>query len=865
MKFLLCICFTLSSFLLVSQINLTKNQSLKEALSKVEEQVDVKFSYSETSIQVNQFLGKSFKNINLQSFLDYLYQSKNIKHKKSGELMLLFPSEEKRVKAISGYVRENDSKETLIGAVLYDTISKKGVITNEQGFFTFYTSNPDVVFQISYVGQKTIIVNVTLVQDLYRDFYLDANTKLKEVVISSKEEIGMNQVNGQIELSEALFNVLPAIGGVQDPVNTFKYLPGVSSNSNSNRINIRGGSTGENMFVLDGVPLLKMNHWAFNTIMNGDAIKKTTLYKANFPADFTGRTSSIIDMRLKQGNREKLELNGGVGIEYANISFEGPITKKGSFILSARRNWGITNPLSNFNQINYQQVFLTNVDNGGFYDIYGKLNLYLKKGFVSISGMKEKDSRALHDVYDNLGIMDQTVLKGKSSFLTTNFFHELGKSSVINSQITYYNYENSAKNNTVDFSSNIKNNKIHYDLGEPTFVKMTSQEIQSVIFNNKYQYNKEKYSLNGGLNTTASRYINTTSDTLIKSKDSLPVNFEVNAFLNYKRSIGSKLELFVGVANHLYSNKNYTNFQLEPRFNLSYKIKNSKFSTSYTRANQFAHYAGYDIFGGGFGASNFQEKSDLWIPADSTLGFTTSNIIDLSYSVNLGDKYILSSSLYYKKGKNVRDDNFSTRLLSYDSESYGYEILAQKNGDKLTGWVSYDLSWARLDVNENYYSSFFFSQNRIYANFDSRHRIRFGLNWKITKKIDFSAQFMFNTGRPFSFGKLDSLSNIIQDTLDANYQIYGYTEVTEKELLEGAQFRYPSTHELDIQFSYSFGKKWKSKIVVGYKNAYFNVSGSGTSRLVMWRNRLFFDFRPSWYGDELFLGSFPYLTYRFSF
>ena len=260
-------------------------------------------------------------------------------------LILFFPLfifSQKTV-TISGYIDESETGEKLLGGTIYDLNSGKGTVTNDYGFYSLTLPIDSVRIRISYIGFTTQVFKDYLENDIQINFSLK-NQMLNEVeILSSKEEfIHQKSEMSSIDLSMDKVKNLPAFFGENDIMKTIQLLPGVQTGSEgTSGIYVRGGGPDQNLILLDGVPVYNASHlFGFFSVFNSDAINSTKLVKGGFPARYGGRLSSVIDIKMKEGNMKKFHGQGSIGLIASKISLEGPIIKdKTSFILSARRTY----------------------------------------------------------------------------------------------------------------------------------------------------------------------------------------------------------------------------------------------------------------------------------------------------------------------------------------------------------------------------------------------------------------------------------------------------------------------------------------------------------------------------------------------
>ena len=261
-----------------------------------------------------------------------------------GLVLASLPSFAQR-RTISGYVMDAASKETLIGATIFDKNSGKGCATNSYGFYTLTLNQGTVELQVSYVGYTPQTRTIDLKESQSLNFDLEANTTLDEVVVEAQRATASarSPQMSVVELPVQQIKSIPTLFGETDVLKAIQLLPGVQNGSEGSAgMYVRGGGPDENLLLLDGVPVYNVNHaLGFFSVFNPDALKNVTLYKGSFPAHFGGRLSSVVDIRMKEGDMQKYHGNASIGLISSKINFEGPIVKdKLSFNLSYRRTYG---------------------------------------------------------------------------------------------------------------------------------------------------------------------------------------------------------------------------------------------------------------------------------------------------------------------------------------------------------------------------------------------------------------------------------------------------------------------------------------------------------------------------------------------
>ena len=245
---------------------------------------------------------------------------------------------------ISGYIWDSQSHETLIGATILDLDGGRGAITNEYGFYSITLPDGTVNLRTGYVGYRTHTQSITLDRDISLNFELEALASLDEVtIVGNRLDLSVkgSQMSA-IDIPIEQIKAVPAVFGEADVLKALQLLPGVQTGTEATAgIYVRGGNPDENLLLIDGVPVYNVNHmFGFFSVFNPDALKNVTLYKGSFPAHYCGRLSSVVDIRMKDGDMENYHGNVSIGMVSSKFNLEGPIVKdRTSFNISARRTY----------------------------------------------------------------------------------------------------------------------------------------------------------------------------------------------------------------------------------------------------------------------------------------------------------------------------------------------------------------------------------------------------------------------------------------------------------------------------------------------------------------------------------------------
>ena len=245
---------------------------------------------------------------------------------------------------ISGYITDETDGETLIGASVFDKISKKGNAANNFGYYSITLSKGDVSLEYSFVGYTSRLFEFALQNDTVINVKLSSGQTLQEVtVVGGRSQVGVESTQmSAVEVSVEQIRNIPTIFGENDVIKALQLLPGVQGGTEGSAgMYVRGGGMDENLLLLDGVPVYNVNHmFGFFSVFNTDAVKNVTLYKGSFPARFGGRLSSVVDIRMKDGNEKKIQGSASIGLISSKFNLEGPIIKdRTTFNISARRTY----------------------------------------------------------------------------------------------------------------------------------------------------------------------------------------------------------------------------------------------------------------------------------------------------------------------------------------------------------------------------------------------------------------------------------------------------------------------------------------------------------------------------------------------
>lgn len=800
-----------------------KNEVLKNALDKISTVSGTKFTYNEQVAKSTIRITVTLKEKSLQEVLTAAFSNQPLQFIRLDNEVLIKIDTEKIKKAeadpaanavnakgrytISGTIKSLNTGETLIAATVRVSGTKQAVASNEYGFFSLTLGQGTHHLEVRAVGLKPYATTVELNKDLTLNISMEDDQNQLETVTISTTGIKRNIQNPQMgmeRLSIAETKNVPVLFGEADVIKTLQLLPGVKSASEANgALFVRGGSADQNMILLDEAPVYNPSHLlGFFSTFNSDAIKNVTLYKSGMPAQYGGGLSSVLDIKMNDGNNQKFGVNGSLGMLTAKVNVEGPIQKeKSSFLISARRTFiDMFLKLSSDSTINNTAIY--------FYDVNLKANYILgDKDRLFVSGYFGKDVLANEDLAGlNWGNATSTLrwnhvfnnkLFSNTSLIFSNYNYKIKSkedenSLTLFSQIRDWNFKEDLQwyaneNNTVSFGLNSAFHTI-----KPGEVQATGN---SGFISQKLQ---NRYSLDNAI------YLSNTW------KASSIFNLTYGLRLSAFSILGPGDYYDIDAAGNVTGTTNYkkgeivkTYFNLEPRIAAALQVNEStSVKASYVRNAQNLHL---------ISNSNSASPVDRWVASTNIIKPELSDQFSIGYYKNLGENaYEFTAETYYKLLENQIDyrngadiytnQPIETQLLYGKGRAYGLELLLKKKTGKLTGWIGYTLSKTERKIdginNNNWYN----------ARQDKTHDVSVVGMYQLSKKWSLSASWVYSTGNAVTFpnGKYKLLE-----------QSYFYFSDRNAD-------RMPSYHRLDLSATRLLKqtKKFSSEFVFGLYNAY---------------------------------------------
>ncbi len=653
---------------------------------------------------------------------------------------------------INGTIKDAATGETLIGATVKLLELKTGTSTNSYGFFSLTATEGEYTLAISYIGYQTATQPIKLNKNAQLDILLTNSNTLDDVVIRATDRKNENVESAQMGLTRldlSQVNNVPVIFGEKDVLKTIQLLPGVKTTGDGNTgFYVRGGGSDQNLILLDEAVVYNASHlFGFFSTFNSDAIKDVNLYKGGMPAQYGGRLSSVLDIKMLDGNNRDFKVQGGIGLIASRIKVEGPLKKdRGAFMISARRT--------------YADVFLKLSPDSStrgaslyFYDINAKANYrFDNKNTLYISGYFGKDMLGLKDNFE-------TAWGNQTATIRLN--HIFNNKLFLNTSLIYSNYNFKVEILTSNRDFSVRSKIRDFNLKED-FQYYISPENTLSFGINAIHHNIQP----GDINSSNTSSINPQT---IQYRDGI----ESAAYVSDEWHVTDKLNLLFGVRlsgfwlmgpgnfntynsnNVLTVSRTYQSGDVvtrylnpEPRFSASYMFNDqNSVKASYNRNTQNIHL---------ISNSTAASPTDLYVMSSNNIKPGISDQVALGFFKNsANNQYEFSSEVYYKKLQNQIDykngaqllanQDVESQLIYGDGRAYGVELFFKKRYGKLNGWVGYTLSKTENRFNQVNNGQYFAAKH------DRTHDVSVVGIYKLGSRWTISGTFVYGTGNAVTY------------------------------------------------------------------------------------------------------------------
>ena len=655
---------------------------------------------------------------------------------------------------VSGTITDQSKGETVIGARVKIKDKNQGAVSNEYGFFSLTLPEGNYTLVISALGYENQEKEIQLTENLRIDFIVATpQNKTQEI-----QEVKVTGVKQDANVKSALMGVekldpkaiakIPVLLGEKDIIKTMQLLPRVKSAGEGNSgYYVRGGGSDQNLILLDEAPVYNASHLlGFFSTFNSDAIKDATLYKGNQAANFGGRLSSVLDIKMNEGNNQRFNVSGGLGLISSKLNVEGPIVKdKASFLITGRRT--------------YADLFLKATEDFKdntlyFYDLNAKVNYKL--------GQKDRLFLSGYFGRDKLGFGSNFGINWGNATGTVRWNHLINSKLFSNTSLIYssYDYEIAIKSNDVDFT--ITSKVLDYNFKQEfQYFPNSNNKIKFGI--NVINHNITPGQLSGSKGIQEGLVFQKAAKSL-ESAGYVSNDWDANEFLSVNYGVrmsafsifgnGQKTYTYTSSGavkdSIIYADNAHVNTYInwEPRISFSYAYTNdASFKMAFARNTQNIHLVSN---------STTSSPTDTWLGtslntkpeiADQASFGWFKNLNDNMYEFNIETYYKqMQNQIDYRNGANTQaNEKLEGELLYGDGRAYGLELILKKKTGKFNGWISYCLSKSERKIeginNGNWYN----------AKQDRTHDISIVGIYDLTPKLSFSALFVFYTGNAITF------------------------------------------------------------------------------------------------------------------
>jgi hypothetical protein len=709
---------------------------------------------------------------------------------------------------LSGTIRDASNGEDIYGATIrVKNLSNVGTNTNAYGFYSLTLNRGSYEIEYRSTGFETQSIQIDLLENISKNIELGIPSdvqQLSEVKVNATKENSNITSSGMnvTRFDPKSIETIPVLFGEKDIMKTLQLTPGVKGAGEGNAgFFVRGGGVDQNLILLDEAPVYNASHLlGFFSVFNSDAIKDVALYKSGIPAEYGGRASSVMDVKMRDGNTKKFGASGGIGLISSRLTLETPIVKdKGAIIISGRRSYadlflGLSREVPDDTKL-------------FFYDLNAKANYRItEKDRVFLSGYFGRDK---------FGLGDDFGFNWGNATGTLRWNHLFSKKLFSNTTIVYSDF---------DYEFNIGSGNDGFGIRSSIQDWNIKQDFTYFLNNN----NNLKFGLNGIYHTFKPGALTGENESFNEFILSERYALEVGAYIQNEMKIGSRLNIMYGLRYsgfNLMGSGNAYDFDdkgnkidersydsgesivyhhgLEPRISMSYILSESNsIKLGYNRNYQYMHQ---------LSNATSSSPTDNWVPSSNNVKPQVADQIAIGYYQNLKrNMYRISGEVYYKYMANQIDYRNGAQLILNDEvegdlvygigKAYGFELQVEKKKGKFTGWLSYTLSRSLRqfdDVNDG--KEFSARQDRI-------HDISIVAMYKVNNAIALSASWIYYTGDAITFpsGKYEVAGSTIPFYTERN----GY--------------RMPDYHRMDIGFTWYMKerKKFEHNLNVSIYNLY---------------------------------------------
>jgi len=846
---------------------------LRKVLDEIERQSGYTFSYSNRQVDDGQLVTVVADQLPLMEVLDELLKTRDLSVKLVEKQLVIRrrkKSPEKNISeqtpvlpearlTYSGFVKDSRTGEVLIGATVFVPGTTFGTISNSYGFYSLTLKEKPVSLVCTFVGYAAKEI-ITAGSGMVSFFLEKERTKLEEVKIFNSDPRYVLETarGGEDRVRATAVRKMPALLGEKDVIKSLALIPGIKFFGDGSTIfYVRGGNRDQNLVSIDEAPIYNPTHMLgfFSTVVP-DAIKDVQVYKGDFPANYGGRLSSLIDIRTKDGNMNNFAMDASLGLLSTRVSVEGPVWKEHiSYFISGRRSY-ILQPIQRVNEdirdLHYSDLhFKVNYEidsrNRVFLSLYNGTDKFVQRNTLQhSSGINWQNAASTirwnHLFSDRLFSNITLYASRYDYYLDTwieqqNYWNSHIDNVSMKADFTWYRKPGNTVRYGMKLAEHFYNPGNYYEGGQMIdlpFEISVRQTHETALYYSDQRVLGDRWSLTAGLR------------------------------LNFWQNIGEAVE-YVFNENHvpvdsLHYNPGsiyHTYATLDPRMSVAWKASDRELIRfSYSRTSQFENLLTNSV-------SPFTSL-EVWLPSGPNVLPQRADQLTAGFSHRFGSGgWMAESELYIKTMRNLIDYVDHAEMLlnpAVEGElrfgsglAYGWELLISKKEGDLTGWLSYTLSRAFYTIPE-------INNGRTYPAYSDRpHDLALFLSWELSPRVNLTGTFIYMTGAPF--------------TSPTGFYYYQDHQVPIYE--ERNNDRLPDYHRLDLALNWKLNRKeqkFNHELVFSIYNVYgrknpvlihFNKIENESGRLVTPYN---YYNTPELLASQYYIfGVIPSLSYNFSF
>jgi hypothetical protein len=821
-----------------------ENATLEEALYQLIDRHDLPLSFS-NDILPSARVSIHLQGVALKHALNELLRGSSLRFEEVGQQIVIYlPAD--AVFTLSGFLEDSRTGERLANASIAELLNGKGTVSNRYGFYSLTLPAGKARLSFTYLGYEPRTLDIMLHESQQLNLALRGSLDLAPVEVVGQRIAPLPKKLGpglghdlQVEEAERL----PTLGGEADVLRMIHLLPGVQTGAEGiGGLHIRGGDNGQNLIMIDGVPVYNAAHGAgLLSVFNSHAIQSARLIKGAFPARYGGRLASVLDIRTREGNRKEFSARGEVGMLAGKLFVEGPLVpEKGSFFLSARRSlvdWYLQ-PLS-------RSIKAQRGEDGvvgyRFYDLNGKANLELSSRSHLYLSLYSGGDR-----YSNTSILADSMRQDLQGFRYDRFAQDqMSWGNTVASLRWNYLFNDKFFGNFALTYSALDSRINHFQadsvvnlatglpINHSASLGYFASGIQDVGAQIDLDYiPSPRHYLRFGLHVLRHRFDNAllvgdqekTGNDPARPLPGFPdlarqsIAWESAAYIEDEVKLGQRLAVNAGLHAAAFHLRGQSYWSLQPRLAASWQVARAlSFEGYYNQMQQFVHLLTNSAIG---------LPTELWVPSTEEVGPQASWQAGLAAQQALGRGWGLSLDGYYKAMRGLPDyiegapflDDWAGNVTIGEGRAYGAELLLRKSQGKLRAWAAYGLAWADRqyeDINNGL---------RFPYRFDRRHEFKTAVIFQLQDWMDFSANWLYSTGLAFS-------------PPVGQYEIFipGAGWVTAIDFGQKNAYRMPAYHRLDVGANFRL-----------HTGAIQHVIHIGVYNLYNRRNPLYYDLRTTY-------------------